>query len=124
MNKFLIFFLIFFSSCSDFDKKKLIITDENNKFDISTNQTLKKSLINHFNNFGMDHNPDDIIVLDINKSKTEIYRNVLKNNTHVDYLTRNPEDIFNLISLIGPKDRELLLECINTFIRHHAVKLL
>lgn len=124
MYKILIVVLIFFISCSSYDQKKLIITDENYKFDISSNKNFKNSVTNHFDNFGIGYNPDDIIVLDINKSKYELYKNILQNNIHVDYLSRNPEEVFNLISLIDINDRELLLECINAFLRYHAVKTL
>ena len=122
MYKFLIVVLVFLISCSHHDQKKLIITDENYKFDISSNKNFKNSVTKHFDNFGIGYNSDDIIVFDINKNNYELYKSILQNNIHVDYLSRNPEEIFNLLSLTNTDDREILLECINTFLRYHAIK--
>ena len=122
MKKFLIVILICFTACSHNDQNTLIITDENYKFDISSNKNFKNSVTKHFDNFGISYNSNDIIVFDINKNNYELYKSILQNNIHVDYLSRNPEDIFNLISLTNTDDRKLLLECINAFLRYHAFK--
>ena len=124
MKKFLIVILICFTACSHNDQNTLIITDENYKFDISNNKSFKNSVTNHFDNFEISHNPEDIIVIDINKSNYDLYKSILQSNIHSDYLSKNPEEVFNLISLIDINDRELLLECINAFLRYHAVKTL
>ena len=62
MKKFLIVILICFTACSHNDQNTLIITDENYKFDISNNKSFKNSVTNHFDNFEISHNPEDIIV--------------------------------------------------------------
>ena len=121
-NFFILFFILFFVSCSNHDSNKFIITDENFEFNIDNNKNFKKSIINHFNNFGIDHNPNDIVINDINKNKYNVYNNILQKTTHVDYIAIHPEEVFNLINLVNINDRELLLECINAFIRYHAVK--
>ena len=122
MNKFLIVVIIFISSCSSLDQKDIIITDEGYKFDISSDTNFKNSITNHFDNFGINYNADNIIVLDINKSNINIYKSILQNNTHVAYLKRNPEQVFNLINLIDGSNTDLLQECINAFLRYHSVK--
>ena len=122
MKKFLIVVIIFINSCSSHDQKNIIITDEGYKFDISSHTNLKNSITNHFDNFGMNYNADNIIVLGVNKTNINIYKSILQNNTHVAYLKRNPEQIFNLINLIDDGNTDLLQECINAFLRHHAVK--
>lgn len=122
MNKFLIVIIIFINSCSILDQKKIIVTDEGYKFDISSHTNFKNSVTNHFDNFGINYNADKIIVLAVNKTNINIYKSILKNDTHVDYLNRNPEQIFNLINLIDGGNTDLLQECINAFIRYHSVK--
>ena len=122
MNKFLIVVIIFISSCSSLDQKNIIITDEGYKFDISSHTNFKNSIIKHFDNFGINYNADNIIVLDVNKTNINIYKSILQNNNHAAYLKRNPEQIFNLINLIDDGNTDLLQECINAFLRHHAVK--
>lgn len=124
MDKFLIVVIILLNSCSYHNQKKFIITDENYKFDISNNLEFKKSVTSHFDNFGIGYNIDDIIVLDINEKKNSLYKNILQNNIHTDYLSRNPEDVFNLISLIDDHDKKVLQECINAFLRYHSFKTL
>ena len=115
MNKFLIVIIIFIYSCSSHVQKKIIVTDEGYKFDISSHTNFKNSITNHFKNFGINYNADNIIVLSINKTNINIYKSVLQNNTHAAYLKRNPEQIFNLINLIDGGNTDLLQECINTF---------
>ena len=122
MNKFLIVVIIFISSCSSLDQKNITITDEGYKFDISSHTNFKNSITNHFDNIGINYNADNIIVLDVNKTNINIYKSILQNNTHVAYLKRNPEHIFNLINLIDSGNTDLLQECINAFLRYHAVK--
>lgn len=122
MNKFLIVVILFINSCSSLDQKNIIITDEGYKFDISSHTSFKNSVINHFDNFGINYNEDNIIILDVNKSNINIYKSILQNNKHAAYLKRNPEQIFNLINLIDDGNTDLLQECINSFLRYHAVK--
>jgi len=124
MKKCLLIFFILFASCTTVEKSNIFTTDEKYRFDISTHETLKKSFITHFNNFGIDHKADEIIILDINKDKNDIYKSILDNRTHIDFITRNPEEIFNIINLTNPNDKEIVSDCINAFLRHHAVKLL
>ena len=122
MNKFLIVVIIFVSSCSSLDQKNITITDEGYKFDISSHTNFKNSIIKHFDNFGINYNADNIIVLHVNKTNINIYKSILQNNNHAAYLKRNPEQIFNLINLIDGGNTDLLQECINVFLRYHAVK--
>ena len=122
MNKFLIVVIIFISSCSSLDQKNIIITNEGYQFDVSSHTNFKNSITNHFDNIGINYNADNIIVLGVNKTNINIYKSILQNNTHVAYLKRNPEQIFNLINLIDGGNTDLLQECINVFLRYHAVK--
>lgn len=122
MNKFGIIFFILIASCATAERTNIFTTDEKYIFDISSHETLQKSFITHFNNFGINHNADEIIILDINKDKNDIYKSILDNRTHIDFITQNPEEIFNIINLINPNDKELISDCINAFLRHHAVK--
>ena len=122
MHKFCIFFFILLASCANVEKTNIFTTDEKYKFDISTHETLQRSFITHFNNFDIDHNADEIIILDINKDKNDIYKSVLENKIHIDFITQNPEEIFNIINIINLNDRELISDCINAFLRYHAVK--
>ena len=88
MNKFGIIFFILIASCATAERTNIFTTDEKYIFDISSHETLQKSFITHFNNFGIDHNADEIIILDINKDKNDIYKSILDNRTHIDFITK------------------------------------
>ena len=122
MQKILITFFIFFISCTHFSQDDLIVTEDNFKFNLSNSKAFRSSIMKHFDNFGIAYNKNSIIVDEVRKDENEYYQSLLNNNNHIDYIGDNPTEIFNLIYFADRNNEEIILECINAFIRFHAVK--
>ena len=122
MQKILITFFIFFISCTHFSQDDLIVTEDNFKFNLSNSKAFRSSIMKHFDNFGIAYNKNSIIVDEVRKDENEYYQSLLNNNNHIDYIGDNPTEIFNLIYFADRNNEEIILECINAFIRFDAVK--
>ena len=122
MQKFLIIFFVFIVSCTHFVEDDFIVTDYNFKFNLSNSKAFRSSIMEHFDNFGIAYNKHSIIVDEVREDKNKYYQRILSNNHHIEYIDHNPSEIFNLIYFADRNNEEIILECINAFIRFHAVK--
>mgnify|MGYP001355132492 CR=1 FL=1 len=122
MQKLLIIFFVVIVSCTHFAQDDFVVTDDNFKFNLSNSKTFRLSIMKHFDNFGIAYNKNSIIVDAVRIDKNEYYQNILNNNSHIEYLYDNPSEIFNLIYFADRNNEEIILQCINAFLRFHAVK--
>ena len=122
MQKLLIIFFVVIVSCTHFAQDDIIVTEDNFKFNLNNSKSFRSSILKHFDNFGILYNKNSIIVDEIRKDKNEYYQNILNNKNHIEYIEDNPNEIFNLIYFADRNNEEIILECINTFLRFHAVK--
>ena len=122
MQKLLIIFFVVILSCTHFAKDDFIVTEDNFKFNLSDSKAFRSSIIKHFDNFGIAYNKNSIIVNAVRIDKNEYYQNILNNNSHIEYLDDNPSEIYNLIYFADRNNEEIILQCINAFLRFHAVK--
>ena len=122
MQKLLIIFFVVIVSCTHFAHDDFIVTEDNFKFNLSNSKSFRSSIMKHFDNFGISYDKNSIIVDEIKKDKNEYYQNILNNNSHIEYLDDNPSEIFNLIYFADRNNEEIILQCINAFLRFHAVK--
>ncbi len=122
MQRSLIIFFVFIFSCTHLAQDDLIITEDNFKFNLSNSKAFRSSIMKHFDNFGIVYNKHSIIVDEVRKDKNEYYQSILNNNNHIEYIDDNPSEIFNLIYYADRNNEEIILECINSYLRFHAVK--
>lgn len=122
MQKLLIIFFVVIVSCTHLAQDDLIVTDDNFEFNLSNSKAFRSSIMKHFDNFGIAYNKNSIIVDGVKIDKNEYYQSILNNNNHIEYIDDNPSEIFNLIYFVDRNNEEIILECINTFLRFHAVK--
>ena len=122
MQKLLIIFFVVIVSCSHFAQDDIIVTENNFKFNLSNSKAFRSSIMKHFDNFGIAYNKNSIIVDEVRKGENEYYQNILNNNNHIEYINYNPSEIFNLIYFADRNNEEIILQCINAFLRFHAVK--
>ena len=122
MQKLLIIFFVVIVSCTHLAQDDFIVTDDNFKFNLSNSKAFRSSIMKHFDNFGITYNKNSIIVDAVRIDKNEYYQNILNNNSHIEYLDDNPSEIFNLIYFADRNNEEIILQCINAFLRFHAVK--
>ena len=122
MQKSLIIFFIVIVSCTHFAQDDLIVTDDNFEFNLSNSKAFRSSIMKHFDSFGIAYNKNSIIVDEVRRDKNEYYQSILNNNNHIEYIDDNPSEIFNLIYFVDRNNEEIILECINAFLRFHAVK--
>ena len=122
MQKLLIIFFVVIVSCTHFAKDNFIVTEDNFKFNLNNSKSFRSSIMKHFDNFGISYNKNSIIVDQVRKDKNEYYQRILNNNNHIEYIDHNPSEIFNLIYFADRNNEEIILECINAFLRFHAVK--
>ena len=122
MQKLLIIFFVVIVSCTHFSQDDIIVTEDNFKFNLNNSKSFRSSILKHFDNFGISYNKNSIIVDEIRKDKNEYYQNILNNNNHIEYIEDNPNEIFNLIYFADRNNEEIILQCINAFLRFHAVK--
>ena len=122
MQKLLIIFFIFIISCTHFAQNDFIITEDNFKFDLSNSKSFRSSIMKHFDNLGIAYSKNSIIVDEVRKGENEYYQIILNNNNHKKYIDNNPNEVFNLIYFADRNNEEIILECINAFLRFHAVK--
>lgn len=122
MQKLLIIFVVVVSSCTYFSQDDFIVTEDNFKFNLNNSKSFRSSIMKHFDNFGIAYNKNSIIVDEVRKGENEYYQNILNNNNHIEYINYNPSEIFNLIYFADRNNEEIILQCINAFLRFHAVK--
>ena len=122
MRKLLIIFFVVIVSCTHFAQNDLIVTEDNFKFNLNNNKAFRTSIMKHFDNFGIAYNKHSIIVDEVRKDKNEYYQSILNNNNHIEHIENNPNEIFNLIYFADRNNEEIILECINAFLRFHTVK--
>ena len=122
MQKLLIIFFVVIVSCTHLAQDDLIVTDDNFEFNLSNSKAFRSSIMKHFDNFGIAYNKNSIIVDEVRRDKNEYYQSILHNNSHIEYLDDNPSEIYNLIYFADRNNEEIILQCINAFLRFHAVK--
>ena len=122
MQKLLIIFFVVIVSCTHFAQDDFIVTEDNFKFNLNNSKSFRSSILKHFDNFGISYNKNSIIVDEVRIDKNEYYQSILNNNNHIEYIEDNPNEIFNLIYFADENNEEIILECINAFLRFHAVK--
>ena len=122
MRKLLIIFFVVIVSCTHFAQNDLIVTEDNFKFNLNNNKAFRTSIMKHFDNFGIAYNKHSIIVDEVRKDKNEYYQSILNNNNHIEHIENNPNEIFNLIYFADRNNEEIILECINAFLRFHTFK--
>tara|TARA_B100000674_G_C37735184_1_gene866182 strand:- start:81 stop:455 length:375 start_codon:yes stop_codon:yes gene_type:complete len=122
MQKLLIIFFVVIVSCTHFAKDNFIVTEDNFKFNLNNSKSFRSSILKHFDNFGISYNKNSIIVDEVRIDKNEYYQSILNNYNHIEYIEDNPNEIFNLIYFADENNEEIILECINAFLRFHAVK--
>ena len=122
MQKLLIIFFVVIVSCTHLAQDDFIVTEDNFKFNLSNSKAFRLSIMKHFDNFGIAYNKNSIIVDEVRIDKNEYYQSILNNNNHIEYIDDNPSEIFNLIYFVDRNNEEIILECINAFLRFHAVK--
>ena len=122
MQRSLIIFFVVIVSCTHFAQNDLIVTEDNFKFNLNNNKAFRTSIMKHFDNFGIAYNKHSIIVDEVRKDKNEYYQSILNNNNHIEHIENNPNEIFNLIYFADRNNEEIILECINAFLRFHTVK--
>ena len=122
MQKSLIIFFVVIVSCTHFAQDDFIVTEDNFKFNLNNSKSFRSSILKHFDKFGISYNKNSIIVDEVRIDKNEYYQSILNNNNHKEYIVDNPSEIFNLIYFVDRNNEEIILECINAFLRFHAVK--
>lgn len=122
MQKLLIIFFVVIVSCTHFAQDDFIVTEDNFKFNLNNSKSFRSSILKHFDNFGISYNKNSIIVDEVRIDKNEYYQSILNNYNHIEYIEDNPNEIFNLIYFADENNEEIILECINAFLRFHAVK--
>ena len=122
MQKLLVIFFVVIVSCTHLAQDDLIVTDDNFEFNLSNSKAFRSSIMKHFDKFGIAYNKNSIIVDAVRIDKNEYYQSILNNNNHIEYIDDNPSEIFNLIYFVDRNNEEIILECINAFLRFHAVK--
>ena len=122
MQKLLIIFFVVIVSCTHFAQDDFIVTKDNFKFNLNNSKSFRSSILKHFDNFGISYNKNSIIVDEVRIDKNEYYQSILNNYNHIEYIEDNPNEIFNLIYFADENNEEIILECINAFLRFHAVK--
>ncbi len=122
MQRSLIIFFVVIVSCTHFAQDDIIVTEDNFIFNLSNSKAFRSSIMKHFDNFGIAYNKHSIIVDEVIIDKNEYYQSILNNNNHIEYIEDNPNEIFNLIYFADRNNEEIILECINSFLRFHAVK--
>ena len=122
MQKLLIISFIFIISCTHFAQNDFITTEDNFKFNLSNSKSFRSSIMKHFDNSGIAYSKKSIIVDEVRKGENEYYQIILNNNNHKKYIENYPNEVFNLIYFADRNNEEIILECINAFLRFHAVK--
>ena len=122
MHKLLFTIFIFIFSCSHYNQTAIILTDEDFKFDISDSDNFRSSIIKHFDYYEIAYKKDLIIVDNISEDKSNYYKNIINNNKHIEYISNNPSEVFNLIYFADKNNDKVILDCINSFLRFHSVK--
>ena len=122
MQKLLIIFFVVIVSCTHLAQDDLIVTDDNFEFNLSNSKAFRSSIMKHFDKIGIAYNKNSIIVDEVRIDKNKYYQSILNNNNHIQYIDDNPSEIFNLIYFVDRNNEEIILECINAFLRFHTVK--
>ena len=119
-NKLLfILSITFIFSCSS-QLDEINYKDQNKRFDYSSIDSFKKTLIEHFND---DLNRFDKSKLEEieNKFITNIsYDDIIKNNSHEKFISNNPNKIYIFINfiLLNKNSDQIIFESMQSYLRY------
>ena len=119
-NKLLfIFSIIFIFSCSS-KLDEINYKEQNKRFDYSSIDSFKKTLVEHFND---DLNRFDKSKIDEieNKFTTDTaYDDIIKNNSHEKFISNNPNKIYIFINfiLLNENSDQIIFESMQSYLRY------
>ena len=115
----LIFSIIFIFSCSS-KLDEINYKEQNKRFDYTSIDSFKKSLVEHFNN---DLNRFDKSKVEEIENKFDAniaYDDIIKNNSHEIFVSNNPNKIYSFINfiLLNEKSDQIVFESMQSYLRY------
>lgn len=114
-----VFSLLFIFSCTA-DLDEFNYKEQNKRFSYTSVDKFKKSIINHFNDDSNKFDKSKINNIEDKSQTLDHLDEIIVNNQHEEFISNNPNKIFNLIHhlLLNDYSDQIIFESMQAYLRY------